>query len=75
VFNIAGGRKITLLELVASINKLLNTKIQPEHADPRTGDVRDSTADITEAKKFLGFEPKVDLEEGLRRSIDYYRSL
>ena len=42
---------------------------------PRLGDVRESMADITLARNLLGYEPEVDFEEGLRRSIDYYRSL
>jgi UDP-glucose 4-epimerase len=75
VFNIAHGNRTTLLELVAALNKLLGTKIQAKHDDPRAGDIRDSQADISEAKKCLGFEPKVDFVEGLRRSIDYYRSV
>jgi UDP-glucose 4-epimerase len=75
VFNIAHGNRTTLLELVAALNKLLGTKIQAKHDDPRTGDIRDSQADVSEAKKCLGFEPKIDFVEGLRRSIDYYRSV
>jgi UDP-glucose 4-epimerase len=75
VFNIAHGDRTTLLELVAALNKLLGTKIQPKHDDPRPGDIRDSQADVSEAKKCLGFEPKVDFVEGLRRSIDYYRTV
>jgi len=75
LFNIANGSRTTLLELVAALNKLLGTKIQPKHDDPRSGDIRDSQADISEAKKCLGFEPKVDFVEGLRLSIDYYRSV
>jgi len=42
---------------------------------PRVGDVRESLADITQARKWLGYEPAVDFDEGLRRSIDYYRSI
>ena len=75
VFNIANGSRTTLLELIAAINKLLGTRIQPKHDDPRSGDIRDSQADITEARKSLGFEPKVSLEDGLRRSIEYYKSM
>lgn len=75
VFNIAHGNRTTLLELVAALNKLLGTKIQAKHDDPRAGDIRDSQADVSEAKKCLGFETKIDFVEGLRRSIDYYRSV
>ena len=53
----------------------LKIDIQPLHAPPREGDIRDSMADITLARKVLGYEPQVGLHEGLRRSIDYYRSL
>ena len=45
------------------------------HAPPRVGDVRESLADITLARRLLGYEPQVDFEEGLRRSIDYYRQI
>ncbi len=74
-FNVACGRQFDLLELVASINRALGTSIEPVFAPPRAGDVRDSLADITAAREVLGYEPTVDFDEGLRRSIDYYRSL
>ncbi len=73
VFNAANGRSITLLELLDAINRLLGTNVKPVHAPPRTGDIRESMADITLARKLLGYEPQVDFHEGLRRSIDYYR--
>jgi UDP-glucose 4-epimerase len=53
----------------------LGTRIQARHESARVGDVRESLADITQARKCLGYEPAVDFEEGLRRSIDYYRSI
>jgi UDP-glucose 4-epimerase len=73
--NVANGRNTSLLELIAILNRLLGTRIEPVHAPPRVGDVRESLADITQARQRLGYEPPVDFEEGLRRSIDYYRSL
>ncbi|HTQ39940.1 MAG TPA: SDR family oxidoreductase [Pirellulales bacterium] len=75
VFNVATGRRVTLLDLIAQLNKLLGTSVKPKHDKERPGDVRESLADISEARKHLHYEPKVDFEEGLRRSIDYYRSL
>ena len=75
VFNVACGRQFNLLELIASINRVLGTEIEPEFSDPRPGDVRESLADISAAQEVLGYAPVVDFEEGLRRSIDYYRSL
>ena len=75
VINVANGRSTSLLELLAALNKYLGTSIQPIHAPPRVGDVRESLADITLARSVLGYEPQVDFDEGLRRSIDYYRGL
>lgn len=75
VFNVACGRQFSLLDLIASINQVLGTSIEPEYAEPRAGDVRESLADISAAGKVLGYSPVIDFKEGLRRSIEYYRSL
>jgi UDP-glucose 4-epimerase len=75
VFNVACGRQYNLLELIAAINRVLGTRIEPIFAPARAGDVRDSLADITAAREALGYEPTIDFDEGLRRSIDYYKSL
>ncbi len=74
-FNIACGEKLDLLDLVAAINRVLGTAIQPIFDPPRVGDVRDSLADVSLACNILGYKPVVDFDEGLRRSIEYYRSL
>ena len=74
-FNLANGRSTDLLTLLDAINHLLDTDVKPKHSPPRAGDVRESLADITRARELLGYEPIVDFEEGLRRSIDYYRTL
>ncbi len=73
--NAADGRSIDLLTLIGLLNRLLGTNVQPQFAPPRVGDVRESQADITLARRLLGYEPPVNFEEGLRRSIDYYRSV
>jgi len=73
VMNIANGRATTLLELIDMLNEVLGTDIDPIHEPPRIGDVRDSMADITLARQVLGYEPLIGMEEGLRRSIEYYR--
>jgi UDP-glucose 4-epimerase len=75
VLNIANGKNTDLLTLVEILNRLLGTSVQPRHAPARVGDVRESLADITQARKLLCYEPAVEFEEGLRRSIAYYRSL
>jgi UDP-glucose 4-epimerase len=75
VFNVACGQQFSLLDLIASINRVLGANIEPEFEDWRTGDVRESLADISEARELLGYAPSVTFEEGLRRSIEYYRSI
>ncbi len=75
VINVACGQQLTLLDLVAAINRVLGTNIEPSFADARVGDVRESLADISIARELLGYEPTVSFDEGLRQSIDYYRSL
>jgi UDP-glucose 4-epimerase len=59
--------------LIETLNQLLGTKITPVHAAPRVGDVRESLADITQARSRLGYEPKVSLAEGLRRFVEWYK--
>lgn len=72
-YNLADGNSTTLLELIALLNQMLGLAIEPLHQPPRVGDVRESRADISRARESLGYEPQVGFEEGLRRSIDYYR--
>ncbi|MBN2577430.1 MAG: SDR family oxidoreductase [Pirellulales bacterium] len=74
-FNAANGRSTNLLTLLAHLNRLLGTDIAPRFDPPRIGDVRESLADVTQARKHLGFDPEVDFEEGLRRSIAYYKKI
>jgi UDP-glucose 4-epimerase len=71
--NVADGRSINLLTLIEVINRLLGTKVEPQFAPARAGDVRESQADITLARTLLAYEPQVRFEDGMRRSIDYYR--
>lgn len=73
--NIANGRSTDLLQLIEALNGLLGTDIQPRHEPPRVGDVRESLADITLARNLLGYEPQTGFDEGLKLSIDYYRSI
>jgi UDP-glucose 4-epimerase len=75
VINIATGRAVSLLELIGLLNHLLGTDVSPVHAPPRPGDIRESLADISLARRLLGYEPRVSCEEGLRRSIEYYREI
>jgi nucleoside-diphosphate-sugar epimerase len=71
--NIACGERTTLNRMIALINQQLGTSIEPEYQDPRPGDVRHSLADISAAERVIGYKPLVMFEEGLTRSIDWYR--
>jgi nucleoside-diphosphate-sugar epimerase len=52
---------------------MVGHELRPVHKEPRTGDVRHSLADIGEARRLLGYEPKVKFEEGLRRTLAWYQ--
>jgi UDP-glucose 4-epimerase len=71
--NVACGQSYDLLQLVAGINRALGTNITPDFEPPRAGDVRDSLADISLAHDLLGYQPMVGFEEGLARTIEFYR--
>ncbi|HOY66910.1 MAG TPA: SDR family oxidoreductase [Candidatus Ozemobacteraceae bacterium] len=73
IINIAGGRRIDLLELIEAINGVLKTGLKPVMAPAQPGDVRDSAADIRLAGELLGFEPAVGFAAGLERAIAWYR--
>jgi UDP-glucose 4-epimerase len=73
VYNVACGRRTTLLELVAHINAMLGTHIAPEHAAARPGDVQHSQADIQRACDELGYRPTTDVPTGLRRCLEWWR--
>ncbi len=75
VFNVGTGRGTSLLELLAAMNRHLGTVMAPRHAEPRAGDIRHSRADISKARTMLGYEPTVPFEEGLARTLAWYRSL
>ncbi len=72
VYNIGTGRSITVLELIEELNRILGTNVQAKHAPPRAGDIRYSQADITRARRDLGYEPSVSFSEGLRRTIESF---
>ncbi len=71
--NIGCGRRYTLNQLVALLNKLLGTAIEPVYEPPRRGDVRHSQASIAAARRFLGYKPRFSLEQGLRKTIEWFR--
>jgi len=73
VFNIACGQRVSLNELAGKIMEITGIKLDPIYDKPRQGDVRDSLADITEARRELGYEPDFDLNLGLEGTIKWFR--
>ena len=72
--NIANGERISLNQLLSEIKQLTGRKdIEAEYQKPRAGDVMHSLADISRARDFLGFEPRVGLREGLQLTIDWWK--
>jgi len=75
VFNIANGESVSINKVLETIKKLTGrTDIDAEYAEPRTGDVRDSLADLNAAKSVLGYAPTVGLEAGLRLTLDWWKT-
>lgn len=75
VINVANGARITLNELLAELKELTGKQdVTAEYLEPRVGDVRHSLADITMARELLGYESKVDLREGLKRTLDWWKT-
>ena len=72
VYNVGTGRSITILELVAALNRILETDLEPQFSPSRAGDVPYSLADITRTRDDLGYDPDVSFEEGLRRTVEWY---
>ncbi len=72
VFNVATGGRISLNALYDTLRQLAGGGPDPVYGPPRQGDVRHSQADISRAREALGYEPLVGLEEGLRRTIDWW---
>ncbi|MEW5976977.1 MAG: SDR family oxidoreductase [Acidobacteriota bacterium] len=74
VYNVACGQRVTLNEVVKTLNRILGTQLTPEYQLPRQGDIRHSLADIARAREDLSFVPDVGFEDGLRQTVEWYRS-
>lgn len=74
VINVATGSRISLNELFRTVRALVGSSVNLSYGPARAGDVRDSQADISRARELLGYEPIVSFEEGLRRTVDWYRA-
>jgi nucleoside-diphosphate-sugar epimerase len=74
VYNIGSGGGITILDLVNHLNRLLGKNLQAVFAPPRSGDVRHSQADISRARRDLGYVPAVSFAEGLARTLQAHQA-
>ena len=75
MMNLATGARITLNQVFSLLAELTGYRGKPAYAEARSGDIRDSLADISLARQLLGYEPSVDFREGLRRTVEWYRTL
>ena len=74
VINVANGQQTTLNELLETLKRITGRiDAEAEYKEARVGDVRHSLADISRARRFLGYEPQIGLEEGLRRTIEWWQ--
>ncbi|MGA2678371.1 MAG: SDR family oxidoreductase [Sedimentisphaerales bacterium] len=73
VINIACGETITVNAIIDMINKIVGKNVKPTYLPSRKGDVKHSLADITQAKKLIGFKPVVSFKDGLKKAIEWYR--
>jgi len=74
VFNVGVGGRFSLNQTVTLLSDISGKKLEPKYEPARDGDIRDSQADISQAREFLGYEPSVTFDEGLRRTFEWYRA-
>ena len=72
-FNIAYGGREYLIDIYYGLTKALGIEAEPNFGPERAGDIRHSNADISKAKKLLGYDPEYSFEEGIKLAIDWYR--
>jgi UDP-glucose 4-epimerase len=73
VFNVGVGGRISLNDVLRELARITGKTVETKYEAPRDGDIRDSQADISQARVFLGYEPQVTFEEGLARTFEWYR--
>ncbi|MFH0954346.1 MAG: SDR family oxidoreductase [Verrucomicrobiota bacterium] len=72
VYNVGGGHRVSINALARTLAGIIGSDITPVYGKARPGDVRDSQADVSRARKFLGWTPKVTFEAGLRRTVEWF---
>ena len=73
ILNIGNGNKISLKKYVIIISKLLKKKVKIKHLPFQDGDIKETLSDINETKKYLNFKPKTNINDGIKKFIDWYR--
>jgi UDP-glucose 4-epimerase len=73
VFNVGVGGRVSLNEVLRALGKITGKNLEAKYEPPRDGDIRDSQADISQAQQFLAYEPQVTFEEGLARTLEWYK--
>ena len=74
VINVATNGRVSLNQLFTTLRSLVGASVEPIYDKPRAGDVRDSQADISKAAKLLGYKPLVSFEQGLKNTVEWYRT-
>jgi nucleoside-diphosphate-sugar epimerase len=74
VFNVGTGGRTSLNEVLNTLGKITGKRLEARYEPAREADIRDSQADISQAREFLGYDPQVAFEEGLSRTLEWYRS-
>jgi len=72
--NIGCGGRYSINELLRHLQEIMGTDVTPSYVAPRPGDVRDSQADITLARTLIGYEPSVELREGLEKTVAWFQA-
>jgi len=75
VFNVGVGERISLNEVLRELGKITGKRLEAKYEPPRDGDIRDSQADISQAREYLDYDPQVSFEKGLARTFEWYRSI
>ena len=73
-FNVGCGDRVSLLDIIARLEKLLGHAVERRHAPARAGDVPHTLADVDKARRLLGYVPAVDFDDGLRRTVEYFKT-
>ena len=73
VFNIATGKQTTINQLAEIMQNIIGTSFPPQYELPRQGEVRDSVANIEKSRQLLGYEPKLELDEGIDTFLSWYK--